>query len=164
MSINIDSVLNNFKINVQKNSSYTKSSNTAIDSNIFAQASAIVAAAKEKQNSQSETNENKSKNIFGSLSVSQVANMSTKEFLNYAYDNQVSSGFNTNKEDSSGVKLPMLVRYKTAVVSTSGKSFMAVVAKLKAKFPRKSEEEIAAELLAKYGDNSSSGKNLNMSA
>ena len=164
MSINIDSVLNNFKVYVKKNATTACSSNTAIDSNIFAQASAIVAAAKEKQNSQSETSNNQTKNIFGSLSFSQVANMSTKEFLNYAYANQASSGFSSDKEDSSGIKLPIIVRYKTAVVSTPGKSFMAVVAKLKAKFPNRSEEEIAAELISKYGQNSSTGKNLNMSA
>ena len=81
----------------------------------------------------------------------QIAGMSTSEYLNYAYSNEAKSSFEANKNsDTSGIKLPMLVRYKTEVFSTSGKSFMQVVAKVKAKFPKKSEEEIAAELMSKY--------------
>ena len=77
--------------------------------------------------------------------------MSTDEFKQYASSNEARATFEEKQNsDSSGIKLPMIVRYKAEVFSTSGKTFMQVVAKIKAKYPTKSEEAIAAELMSKY--------------
>ena len=60
----------------------------------------------------------------------------------------------------------MVVRYKTQVVTTAGKTFMQVVSDLSAKFPGRDKKKIAAELLAKYSNNGNgtSGSTINMSA
>ncbi|MCQ2957384.1 MAG: hypothetical protein MJ180_00615 [Candidatus Gastranaerophilales bacterium] len=171
MSINIDAVLNNIAKNYDP-AKAKKKQNTTVDANIFAQASALVAEYKNKQASEKENNSGSK--LFGGLSFVDIANMSTSDFLKYAYENKSQSGFDENKTDSSGIKLPFVVRYKGQVVCTAGKTFMSVVAKFHAKYPHRSEEEIAAELLAKYGDNqttvnnssanSSTGNSLNLSA
>lgn len=150
-SININSFLNIFvnnqvsKLNTgsKKTSNTTTATNPGVADNIFAAASALVSDYK------SNTNDNKSTTSSGK-SMLQLANMSTEEFKNYASSNEAKSAFSASQNDATGIKLPMLVRYKTEVFSTSGKSFMQVVAKIKAKFPRKSEEAIAAELMSKY--------------
>ena len=150
---NINSYLNKFvqnqtsQLHDKKKANIPVENKSGVDENIFAAASAMVSDFKSKDNTNNSGNSNK-------LSAMKIANMSTSEYLNYAYSNEAKSAYETSKNsDSSGIKLPMLVRYKTAVISTSGKSFMQVVAKIKAKFPRRSEEEIAAELMSKYATN-----------
>jgi len=122
MSINIDKVLKNTWGNYspQKNNSTPKQAN--FDENIFAQASALVAEYKKEQEENKNSTSSSKKSSFGGLTFAQVAGMSTKDFLNYAYNNEA---FSVDKQDSSGVDLPMFVRYKAQVVCTSGKSFMA---------------------------------------
>ena len=154
LSLNIDSILNktwgNYTPGSKKSSnSGTSGNSTGVDDNIFAKASALVAEYKSKEADSKDSN--KKGNSFLGLSSTQIANMSTSDFLKYAYENKANSGFEGSKNDSSGIKLPMLVRYKGQVVCTAGKSFMAVVSKFKAKYPHRSEEEIAAELMSKYG-------------
>ncbi len=164
LSLNIDSILNktwgNYTPGSKKNTSSTTTSGTAnsngVDDNIFAKASALVAEYKSKQ--EENKNSKGSGTSFLGLSSNQIANMSTSDFLKYAYENKSQSGFEESSKDSSGIKLPMLVRYKGEVVCTAGKSFMAVVAKFKAKYPRRSEEEIAAELMSKYGTGETSSE------
>jgi len=183
MSLDINTVLNNIAKNYNSSQTQKNKSTTTVDSNIFAQASAMVAEYKEKQNAEknNESSNSSSTKICG-LNFTEVANMSTSDFLKYAYANQAASGFTSNKNSSdndenqsgsSGIKLPLIVSYKGRVVSTAGKSFMAVVAKIKAKCPSASEEKIAAELLAKYGNTSTNsttsstnttGNSINISA
>ena len=151
MALNVDSVLNNIGKYKGSGTTQKQNGNSQVSALAWQKASQLVAEYKAKQEQEGNSSGSGSKNIFGNLTFSQVANMSTKDFVNYAYENKANSGFSSQSEDSSGVKLPMLVRYKGQVVSTAGKSFMAVVAKLSAKFPNRSEEEIAAELLSKYG-------------
>ena len=152
--ININSFLNNFVNNQtsQLNKSKKKNTdssgaavnNTGVADNIFAAASALVSDYKSK------TSDKKASTGSGK-SMWQLANMSTEEFKQYASSNEARSSFEEKQNaDSSGIKLPMIVRYKAEVFSTSGKTFMQVVAKIKAKYPQKSEEAIAAELMSKY--------------
>ena len=158
MAINVDSVLNN--IGKYKSSGTSNNNrNTQISSLAWQKANQMVSEYKAIQEQKGNESDSGSKNIFGNLSFSQVANMSTKDFVNYAYDNKASSGYTSQSEDSSGVKLPMIVRYKGEIVTTAGKSFMAVVAKFSAKFPNRSEEEIAAELLQKYAGDTLTANN-----
>jgi len=174
MSIDVAAILNNFTKNLEKNansSTFKGNSKYTVTESIFSKASELVAEYKEKKNN---SNSSSSNNTFiSNMSMNEIANMSTSDFLNYAYNNKANSGFNST--DSSGIELPMIVRYKTQVVSSAGKTFMQVVAKFKAKFPYKSEEEIAAELMAKYGTEETntesasnnkkvSGNSLNLSA
>lgn len=150
--ININGFLKNFvnyqtsQLNKKKNtdSSGAAVNNTGVADNIFAAASALVSDYKSK------TSDKKASTGSGK-SMWQLANMSTEEFKKYASSNEARSSFEEKqKADSSGIKLPMIVRYKAEVFSTSGKTFMQVVAKIKAKYPQKSEEAIAAELMSKY--------------
>ncbi|MCR4880401.1 MAG: hypothetical protein K6A44_00395 [bacterium] len=129
-----------------KNSSGTAVNKSGVDDNIFAVASAVVSDYKSKQ----EENDNSSSSTSGK-SFMELANMSTEEFKSYASSNEARSAYDAQKNgDSTGIKLPMLVRYKAEVFSTSGKTFMQVVAKIKGKYPQKSEEDIAATLMSKY--------------
>ena len=177
MSLDVNTVLNNIAKNYNPSQAKNNNSNKTIDENIFAQASALVAEYKAKQEAEKNNPDNNiTSNKICGLNFKEVANMSTSDFLKYAYQNQASSGFNqnnSNQTDSSGIKLPLIVSYKGRVVSTAGKNFMTVVAKIKAKCPGTSEEKIAAELLAKYGNNStnstasstsSTGNQVNLSA
>ena len=152
--ININGFLKSF-VNSQvaqlnkksKNNTGSSSSavnNTGVSDNIFAAASALVSDYKTK------TSDKKAASGSGK-SLMQLANMSTEEFKNYASSNEAKAAFESQKNgDTTGIKLPMIVRYKAEVFSTSGKTFMQVVAKIKAKYPAKSEEAIAAELMSKY--------------
>ena len=152
--INISSFLNSFVNNQtsqlkdkKKNNTATSGTavnNTGVADNIFAAASALVSDYK--------TNEGNGKSTTSSgKSIMELANMSTDEFKQYASSNEARATFEEKQNsDSSGIKLPMIVRYKAEVFSTSGKTFMQVVAKIKAKYPTKSEEAIAAELMSKY--------------
>ena len=155
MAIDINNILTGIYNGASKPTNTNKSANNTNSNvnaeSIFAQASELVSAFKEEQNNKTKGSGSSKSGLTSGLSYSQIAGMSTSDFLNYAYDNKANSGYKESSNDSSGVDLPMLVRYKTQVVSTAGKSFMQVVAKLAAKFPHRSEEEIAAELMTKYG-------------
>jgi len=170
-SMNINSILSNIAKNydaskANKNSTTSSASSSGnYDASIFQRATELVAEYKSKQESSENNSSSNSSGFIGGLSFSQIANMSTKDFLNFAYENKATSGFTEKEEtettdnkkdssDTSDIDLPMLVRYKGEVFSTAGKSFMAVVAKIHAKYPRRSEEEIAAELMTKYGSSS----------
>ena len=91
MSINIDKVLKNTWGNYspQKNNSTSKQAN--FDENIFAQASALVAEYKKEQEENNNSTSSSKKSSFGGLTFAQVAGMSTKDFLNYAYNNEAFS-------------------------------------------------------------------------
>ena len=156
MGINVDSFINIFVQNQASKVNKNKSSNTntsgaavnksGVDDSIFAVASAVVSDYKSKQ-----SEDNSSTGKTSGKSFLELANMTTEEFKNYASSNEAKSSFNSEKNnDSTGIKLPMLVRYKAEVFSTSGKTFMQVVAKIKGKYPQKSEEDIAATLMSKY--------------
>lgn len=168
MSINVASFLNNFTAKIEKATKEYKSpykSSVVIPDNIFAQAKEIV----EKYNVEKKENENnvESNNdkTIGGLKYFEVANMSTSDFLKYAYGNKANFGFDSEKKDDSGVELPAIVMFGGHTVSTAGKSFMQVVTKFKGKYPYKSEEEIAAKLILKYDPNASkTGNSVNISA
>lgn len=161
--MNIDSLLNSMWSNYSsaKKNANNNSVSKNIDENIFAQASSLVAEYKQAL-SEKKNNSASEKSNFCGLNAFQMANMSTKDLLNYAYNNEAFSI--ENKEDSSGVELPSLIFYGAITVSTVGKTFMSVVSELHAKYPFDSEEEIAATLMAEHGisaDNALASKNSN---
>lgn len=167
MSINVVNILNRFSTNISKNQINTNyNKNSVVTDNIFAQAQEIVAKYKAQENNNSNNKENNTTNkqFFGKYTATQIANMSSSEFLNYAYENKAEINFKSNTNDESGINLPQVVAYGGYTFSTAGKSFMQIVTKIKGKYPYQSEEKIAAKLIAKYGQNNTTGNSVNISA
>ena len=191
MAINVDFILNNigskYTPSTRKTNNTNGSNNSNASNNIFAQyANDIVSEYKAKQEEEKQNNKNTKKANAWGLSAFKMASMSTKEWLNYAYNNQPTGTTSTgdkqknekNISDNGDIDLPMIVMYAGKTVCTAGKSFMQVVAKIHAQYPFRSEEEIAAKLLQKYSSesavmqaqqkrtqqNQTAGFSLNMSA